>query len=509
MQSRSDLGSRPQGPTSTGPTSAANTTTLEPGTGDASSRGAFQRTTTRLAGLVLLVAVAAGLLGQGAYYPSVQRPAGLLLAAATVLALAAWPPTRGDARFLLVPTLALAAWAVLDAALLSVPLGSAVGLVLLLLGVVAVVVVCRRLSLEDREVLLLGVNVIGLLVALAGWLGVAGRVGAWAWEGDGIWRASSTLSYPNATAAVLVPLAMLVLARLIEAPRSLLLVLTATGLLAGLGATMSRAGALGFAVGLIALAWLHGPGRTTRAAVGPCVGALVATSCLVPSMPAASPPRPALALVGLFTGLALAAIVARLARWPMVAVVLGALLLGGVGAPLVIGGQRPNDAVGTVAQARITLASPDRSTALRAALRVTAEHPLTGTGPGHADLQWKGPEGVTRFFGYAHNEYVQLAAELGLVGLTLLALLLVALARLLWSTRATTPAPASWAGAVAATAAFAAHSSFDFVWHLPAVVLTVLLLTGVVLPAPACADAPQTIRPPVRSLRRESDESQN
>ena len=112
MQSRSDLGSRPEGPTSTGPTSAARTATLESGTGDASPRGAFQRTATRLAGLVLLVAVAVGLLGQGAYYPSVQHPVGLLLAAAAVLALAAWPPTRGDARFLLVPTLALAAWAV-------------------------------------------------------------------------------------------------------------------------------------------------------------------------------------------------------------------------------------------------------------------------------------------------------------------------------------------------------------------------------------------------------------
>jgi O-antigen ligase len=36
---------------------------------------------------------------------------------------------------------------------------------------------------------------------------------------------------------------------------------------------------------------------------------------------------------------------------------------------------------------------------------------------------------------YVHNEYLQIAAELGLVGLVLLALLLVAIACLLWRAR--------------------------------------------------------------------------
>jgi hypothetical protein len=451
-----------------------------------------------------LAAVAAGLLGQGAYYVSVQRLVGLLVAAAAVLALVASPPTRGDARFLVIPALALAAWAMLDAALLGVPIGSAVRLALLLLGVVAVVLVCRRLSPEDRDVLLFGVTLIGLLVALAGWLGVAGRVSAWAWEGDGIWRASSTVSYPNAAAAVLVPLAVLALARLTDTPRSALPALAAAGLLAGLAATMSRAGALGLAVGLIALAWLRGPGRTARAAAGPCAGALVAVGCLLPSMPAANPPRPALALVGLSVGLTLAAVSARLSRRSAVTVLVCALLVGGVGA-LILGGNGSDGAVGMVAQSRVNLVSPDRSGALRAALQLTAAHPLTGTGPGQAELRWRGSDGVIRFFGYAHNEYVQSAAELGLVGLTLLAILLVALARLLWSARAAAPDPAAWAGAVAATAAFAVHSSFDFIWHLPAVVLTVLLLTGAVLPAPAGADTPRAFQ----FSRKESDENQN
>ena len=483
------------------PTAEAHTPTVASGTADGGRDEPGRRRAAGWAGLLLLTAVAAGLLGQGAFYTRVRWYVGVLVALAAVLALVAWPPTRDDARLPpVVAALTLAAWAVLDAALLGVPAAGA-GPALLLLGVVAVLLVCRRLGEEDREVLLLGVVGIGLLVALAGWLGVAGRVGSWAWLGDGVWRASSTLTYPNAAAAVLVPVALVVLAWLVDAPRSLGLVLAASGLLTGLGATMSRAAALALAVGLVVLAGLRGPRRTARAALGPCLGALVALVCLVPSMPAARPPRPVLALAGLCAGLALAAVVARLRRWPAVALVLGGVLVGCLAAAIVVGGV--GNAARLVAESRITLASPDRSGAMRAALRVAAEHPLTGAGPGQADLRWRGADGGIRIFAYAHNEYAQVAAELGLVGLGLLAVLLVALARLLWSARATGPAGAGWAGVVAAAAAFAVHSGFDFVWHLPAVVLTVTLLAGAILPAPDGAGA----RTPFRTVRgKESDE---
>jgi O-antigen ligase len=130
---------------------------------------------------------------------------------------------------------------------------------------------------------------------------------------------------------------------------------------------------------------------------------------------------------------------------------------------------------------------------------------LTGAGPGHAELRRKEPDGGIQFFAYAHNEYAQTGAELGLVGLALLAILLVAVARLLWSARATGPSAAAWAGVVAALAAFAVHSGFDFVWHLPAVVLTVTLLVGVILPAPEGADASTPFR---TAPGKESDEQQ-
>jgi hypothetical protein len=77
---------------------------------EARSDGASERWTTQLAGLLLLVATTAGLLGQGAHYPSVQQPVGLLIALATLLALVGQPLTRDDLRLPpVVPALALAA----------------------------------------------------------------------------------------------------------------------------------------------------------------------------------------------------------------------------------------------------------------------------------------------------------------------------------------------------------------------------------------------------------------
>jgi O-antigen ligase len=152
-------------------------------------------------------------------------------------------------------------------------------------------------------------------------------------------------------------------------------------------------------------------------------------------------------------------------RWPAIAL-LGGVLLAGT-AVLLTGGDS-GSAVRAVAEARVNLASPDRTGALHAALRLVAQQPMTGTGPGHADLRWKGQDHGTQLFAYVHNEYLQVTAELGLVGLALLAVLLVAIARLLWRARPTGRGGPTWAGAAAAAAAFAVHSGFDFVWHLPA-----------------------------------------
>jgi hypothetical protein len=236
--------------------------------------------------------------------------------------------------------LGLAAWALVDAVLLGVPAAGAAGLALLLAGVVTTLATCRRLGAEDRQPLLTGVTAAGLVVALTGWLGVAWRVDSLAWLGDGIWRASATLTYPNAAAAVLVPLTLVVLARLDRSPPPLLVV-TATGLLSGLAATLSRAGAVAFVVGLAVLACLRGPRATVRAAAGPCAGAVVALAGLVPSLPAAAPPRPVAAVTGLAAGLVLAVLVTRVA-WSRVGALLATVAaVATLGGLVLVGARRP------------------------------------------------------------------------------------------------------------------------------------------------------------------------
>ena len=117
----------------------------------------------------------------------------------------------------------------------------------------------------------------------------------------------------------------------------------------------------------------------------------------------------------------------------------GGVLVAAVAGLLLRSGGGMGDAARTVAEARGNLASPDRTGALHAALRLVAQHPLTGTGPGQADLRWKGHDHGSQLYAYVHNEYLQVTAELGLVGLGLLAVLLVAITRLLWRARPTGP----------------------------------------------------------------------
>jgi len=364
---------------------------------------------------------------------------------------------------------------------LGVPVRGGVGLVLLLGAVVGTLAVCRRLGREDRGLLVAGVVAMGLVVALSGWAGVAWRIESLAWLGEGIWRASATLTYPNAAAAVLVPVALVVLARLDRSP-PLPLVVTAAGLLAGLAATLSRAGAASFVAGLVVLGCLQGPRATLRALAGPCAGAVVALAGLVPSMPASAQPRPGTAVAGLAAGLAVAVLVARTVRHPR-GVLAGAVVVAVLAGLVVVGGG-PGGGVRAVGEHRVSLASPDRTGALRAAWQVIAGHPLTGAGPGRARLRWEGPDGAAHFYAYAHNEYAQVAAELGLPGLVLLAVLLAAVARLLWRSRPAAGTGGPWAGVVAAAVAFAVHGGLDFVWHLPAVVLAVTVLAGTAIPPP-------------------------
>jgi hypothetical protein len=449
--------------------------------------------TVMSASLLLLMALAAAAFGQGAFFSTVRWFAVALIALAVAVALAGRVLPVADLRtgFVLAGLL-LAVWAVVRAAAAGTPAG-AFGWVLFGAGTAAVVSVSRRLDAASGETLLGGALAVGVLVAMTGWLGVALHVRPWGLPAQGLWRAASTLTYANATAALLVPLALVALARLTATPRSACLCLAATSLLTGAGATLSRAGAAAFAVGLLVLCWVLGARALARAGAGPVAGAGVALLGLVPSLLATAPARPLIAALAMAAGLVMAVLIQRLTGPALALPIVGAALAAAV--LVIYRAPEVHGAIRALTQARFTLASSARSGEAAAALPIVGRHLVAGAGPGHAILRWTGPGGGLYVDRYSHDEYLQVLTDLGLAGAALAAIFLFAAGRLLWRARADLPGRALWAGAVAAATAFLLHSGFDFLWQVPAIPFTVGALVGLAAPQPPGRRYPPATQP--------------
>jgi hypothetical protein len=292
------------------------------------------------------------------------------------------------------------------------------------------------------------------------------------------------LTYANAAAGFLVPLALLSLARTAEsrAPRELMLRTAATtALFIGAASTLSRGGVLAFVVGVIVLAVVGNRRAIARSFIGPAVGCCIALAGLLPSVPGASRAHPIIAGLAFAAGIGVAWAVAVGIRrssgrsWKAAALV-GASVLVAVAILTMLAPLR--HAAIDVAHPRVTTASSDRAGESDAALREITSHPLLGVGPGTQTLQWTSADGTVSFDRYAHDEYLQVAWKCGLVGLVLLGAMLFSLARLAKRGRQTPATPALWAGAVAGLCALATASCLDFLWHLPLIPLTGMVLVG-------------------------------
>ncbi|MET9232481.1 O-antigen ligase family protein [Lentzea sp. NPDC003310] len=405
--------------------------------------------------LVLVAGFAAAVVAQGGYHLPGRVLSGLLVGVALVLA-------RPRPTFLAALAGAFAAWALLRGLLAGDVLSGLPSAVAA--GVFAgAVLVAAQADRAQRELLATVLVGVGALVGFSGWVAVVFRVPSWTTVAEGLLRAASTLTYPNAAAAVMAACALL---SLVLRP-SLLMTVLSFLLCAGIGATMSRAGVIAFVAGLLVLCACWGIRKTLTAALPPLLGAMVAVGALLPSMRLADEPRPLLAVLGLIGGALLAVGLPRLGR-ALLPVALVAVAGGAVAAGFTSG-----------LATRLSFSSPDRSGATGAALDLAARAPLFGAGPGNGSFFFDQGNAGPRFMRYVHNEYLQVLVELGAVGLVLALGVVAVVLRALWRGRGTS----LWAGAVAGFVAVLVHSGFDFLWHLPAVLIVAGLCAGLGFPS--------------------------
>ena len=426
----------------------------------------------------MLAAVALAVLGKGAFYRQGQLLSAGVLALAVVLTVATSrgrPFARGVPRSIMLVVASLLAfglWATVRGALAGD--GTSGVVVLAFAAALSGGVVMGHLATSPQRTMLRHAIIgLGALSGIAGWAGVVWRINSLALPGSYVWRASGTLTYENALACLLVLTALVTVAVLVErwtpaAATALCLMLV------GAAATQSRGGALALLCGAATLVACLGWRPVLDVAWRPAAGAVVAAAGLVPSAPVLAPARPLPAVVALCAGVVVAAWPRRRrAPVPRVVVAVVALLsltLAGAGLAL-----RVDPAALTSLESRLTLNSRHRAAQHRAAVAELASHPVIGTGPGQADLRWRQGRQTLRAR-FVHNEYLQVAVELGMVGAVLLLAVLAAIGHALWLARAAGGAP--WAGVAAALVATAVYGSYDFVWHLPAIPFIAVLLAG-------------------------------
>jgi hypothetical protein len=168
---------------------------------------------------------------------------------------------------------------------------------------------------------------------------------------------------------------------------------------------------------------------------------------------------------------------------PVVAVGIAAVVTG-----LVLGGlaEKPSAEEASRADAtRLASVSSNRYEYWRVGLSAFEREPVTGVGSGGFRVEWLRERTFPEAVRDTHSIEVEMAAELGIVGLLAFGLMVagvVAAAR-----RALRRDPATAAGWCAALLAWFLHASIDWDWQLPAVTLPAVALAGAIV---ALSEAP-------------------
>jgi len=392
--------------------------------------------------LLFVLAVAAGL-QDGGFWPAESAEVAVVSAALLAVAVIVAPLGRRSS-LVVVSLVVLALWWAMRALVARsgagfLPFGGSI------LAFAAAFAAVRPLVGRTRELAAQAVLFLGGAGALIGFAGLLWRWYPMAMPAQGLWRLSSTLTYADAAGLVL---GMCLLVALGCDRSSTLLRISVCLMAAGLVATQSRGALLA-----VACASLLVPRRRyAQYAVPLLAGAVLGIAAVAVSPMTGAVPGLGVVLVG-----AVAIVVwdgrgmRRLWSDTRTRVVLGTAMLGGLTAAVLLVHHE-------IGLRLLAPSNQDRSIEWSTALRQWASAPLFGVGPDRV-LVFHAVDGTSASF--AHNEYLQVGADSGVVGIALLGFVALSLSKVL--RRYDALASCSLATAVCLGVA----GMFDFDWHLP------------------------------------------
>jgi O-antigen ligase len=314
-----------------------------------------------------------------------------------------------------------------------------------MLGFVAAFVATSRLGSHMRQWAGLGVACLGAAGALIGLVGLAGRWYPMAIPAQGLWRVATTLTYSDAAGLVLGM--CLLLAFGTQCCPSLVRVAVCLNT-AGVLATQSRGACLAVICGAVFVPWR----RLALLGVPVLAGVTIGVAAIVSS------PDPG--AVPWLAGVVAAAVgVAAATSWNVgdvrvrgrAGLVLAAVLFS-LAALVLIHHE--------IALRVFAPSDQDRTVEWSTALHQWSTSPIVGVGPDRV-LVFRAPDGSMAHF--VHNEYLQIAADAGAIGLALLGLSAVSVGRVV---RRFDPLASC---AVGGLVCWAIAGAFDFDWHLSVV----------------------------------------
>lgn len=391
-----------------------------------------------LYGLTLVVGVR-----EGGFW---RADAFVVLLASLICLVVALVTNQTDRRsaMVLISVLALASWWLVRAATTGsvaefLPLGSSI------VAFAAAFAAVRPLQRRAREVAGLAVACLGAAGAVVGFAGLIWRWYPMAMPAQGLWRLSSTLTYSDAAGLALGVCLLLALGSDVYPWLTRVVVCLCAG---GLLATQSRGAYVAFLCACAIVPW-----RRYVQFLVPLLAGVALGVCAI----ASSPEVGSVAWLGVV--LVLTTCLASIPPWSVLRrplprtgrVVLGLLLL------LLASG------AAILVHRELTLrafapSDQDRSVEWSAAFHQWMSAPLLGVGPDRL-LVFHAADGT--FAHFAHNEYLQISADSGAIGLLLLALSIVAVVRIVRRSDVLASC------ATAALVCWAVAAVFDFDWHLP------------------------------------------